>query len=58
MTRGSEDPGETEKKKTRQEGLVQSPTLGCMLWFTDLEHLHPETPQEGSSLRDARSRGR
>lgn len=44
MEGGGEDPGETRRKKTRLKGLVQSPCLGSVLWFTGLEHPHPETP--------------
>ena len=44
VTRGGEDSGETGKEKTRQKGLVQSPSLGSVLWFSDLEHPHAEPP--------------
>lgn len=39
--RGGKDARETRKKKTRQKGLVQSPSLCSVLWFTGLEHSHP-----------------
>lgn len=44
VTRGGEDSGETGKEKTRQKGLVQSPSLGSVLWLSDLEHPHAEPP--------------
>lgn len=31
------------KIKLGKKGLVQSPSLGSVLWFTGLEHPHPET---------------
>lgn len=39
--RGGKDARETRKKKTRRKGLVQSPSLCSVLWFTGLEHSHP-----------------
>lgn len=50
-TRGGENAGDTGKNKTGQKGLVQSPSLGSVLWFTGLEHLHPETPTGNDHLK-------
>lgn len=41
VIRGGKDARERKKKKTRQKGLVQSPSLCSVLWFTGLEHSHP-----------------
>lgn len=51
MTKGGGDAGDLRKKKTRQKGLVQSPSLGSVLWFTGLEHCHQETPADCDRLR-------
>lgn len=47
MARGGEDARETRKNKTRQKGLVQSPRLGSVLWFTGLEQTHPGSSAGG-----------
>lgn len=51
VTKGGEDAGDKRKNKTGQKGLVQSPSLGSVLWFTGLEHPHPEMPTGSDRLR-------
>lgn len=51
VTSGGKVASETRKKKTRQKGLVRSPSLGSALWFTGFGASPPRNASRHDRLR-------